>query len=647
MYVLIQSDNFNLMSGGSTFNSNRRQLQVPDSDPKMPTKKNNKKERNLFFRMSIVDYFRDPKSVKLRDRVNFKGEDRFDFIVDPSIAEAAATAAEGATVVSVVGRTNDVGEYQEYSGLFVPSEVVIKIINPKPECKYSVTVVSANKYTGSAKFVQVKYNEFGTRKLLYSWRPVFPGSYEVLVHEIIGVNHPTPLVDPGRYPIFIKEGPAAGAGLSLLEERIEGMPPCQSVPVTSVYSHWDGDWLGPEFKLADSLRTGWSFLPSRQTMNCKVETFSSEMITAIPQKKKIYILGRSVERGVFQSLIDLMLNTKEKERLSRSTIGTCWGRAMVSKGNLEIMYQDYRVNMFEDPTKPRFVECHNERIIKDPGTSFIHNATLLWEEIFNRDKSEWPDVIYMVTGLGFDFRGELNHQDFAHHLQYFVDHLPPKWKGAILLSDYTFSASTSISMVVPEQYQRYLHNVANLLDRLNDPRIRWFDGLGIAKEMRMYGQNGPDRVGDSQHFHHSCAEKSVVEPDFMTVVCSNITEMVAQVLLGHALGPKVEFVEQMTQKQINKGAKAKMRWCHACPHCMLPFSLIPFPEMECKDGPLDAINPNLLTPQGRYKECFEKGDQGNGAANKMTCPADCLETDFVASFKTESDTVFVRHCPLV
>ena len=65
----------------------------------------------------------------------------------------------------------------------------------------------------------------------------------------------------------------------------------------------------------------------------------------------------------------------------------------------QVMYQDYRVNMFEDPTQPRFLECHNDRLIKDPGTSFIHNATIVWEEIFAQDASEWPSVIFMVTGL--------------------------------------------------------------------------------------------------------------------------------------------------------------------------------------------------------------------------------------------------------
>lgn len=48
------------------------------------------------------------------------------------------------------------------------------------------------------------------------------------------------------------------------------------------------------------------------------------------EKTVIYILGTSRERGVFLSLVDLLLSAKEKKVLSESVIGKCWGRAVVT-----------------------------------------------------------------------------------------------------------------------------------------------------------------------------------------------------------------------------------------------------------------------------------------------------------------------------
>merc|ERR1712216_431375 len=118
------------------------------------------------------------------------------------------------------------------------------------------------------------------------------------------------------------------AARDFLNHRMQTMPPCQTVSNPHVYSHWDGDWLGPGLRMEDSIRTGWGFLPS-PSMNCKVETFSRELIEAIPTKKKIFILGRSVERGVFFSLMDVMLDGKEKAMVGESELAKCWGRASV------------------------------------------------------------------------------------------------------------------------------------------------------------------------------------------------------------------------------------------------------------------------------------------------------------------------------
>jgi len=433
------------------------------------------------------------------------------------------------------------------------------------------------------------------------------------------------LIQP-PFPILISEG-KPGLGMSLLEERIRSMRPCQTKDNLNIYSQWDGDWLGPDFDLHEQVRSGWSFLPSPR-MNCKLETFTKEMLQAIPEKKSIYILGRSVERGVFLSLVDMLLDFKEAEKLKDSVINKCWGRASVSKGNLEMMYQEFRVDAFEDPMEPRYIECHNENLVKQPGSSFIENATAVWEEVFNKDKSTWPSVVFLTTGLGSpQFL-------FEHHVVSFVHNLPPTWRGTLFLGDFQFSARAA-GLVTTHEYLEYLQEIRSLTRQLSDPRIRWIDGIGISKEMRMYGHNGQNHVARSQHFHHPCAGKDMA-------MCSNTTELVGQLLLSHALGPKEELMKQVkANKPMFKSSTPPATWCHACPKCMLPFHITPYPEMTCVTGAIEANTSNDA-------DCARPGEdvRGGPSAAGLMCPKDCLLSSVTSSFGTELDTVYVRQCPI-
>ncbi|KAL3803053.1 LOW QUALITY PROTEIN: hypothetical protein ACHAW5_008812 [Stephanodiscus triporus] len=288
-----------------------------------------------------------------------------------------------------------------HMSIFLPSEIMIEVLNPEPNCCYSVTILSHDLYTGSAmllaggKFTTDKCPS-GLREchLVYSWKPILPGRYDILVHKIDQSYHKTPLIQPPH--TFLVTELAAGVSLSMLEDRIMNMPPCQIRTENNVYSHWEGDWLGPNFQLENSIRTGWSFLPSSR-MGCKIEMFDLQALRSLPEKKSIYILGRSVERGIFLSLADIMLEENEKVHLKDSIVGKCWGRAAITKGDLKV---DFRSSQFEDPTEPPFIECNNDKLVKEAGSSFITNATKVWEEIFQQKESNWPSVVYIVTGYG-------------------------------------------------------------------------------------------------------------------------------------------------------------------------------------------------------------------------------------------------------
>merc|ERR1719296_365152 len=111
--------------------------------------------------------------------------------------------------------------------------------------------------------------------------------------------------------------------------------------------------------------------------------------------------------------------------------------------------------------------------------------------------------------------------------------------------------------------------------------------------------------------------------------CSNVTEVVAQTLIGHALGPKVEFVERVKQFDSHLvGANAKLETCTACPKSLRPFHLTPNPELSCSSGPLH--------PKARGEAVLREPPRA--------CPESCLSREPDWSFPSQSDTVYVRNC---
>ena len=300
-----------------------------------------KKQRHAPFIAALAE-FADPKSVVMKVK-----ERRSPAAAEEGPGGAGSDGGERGPTLRISPRSDE----PEPGARLFPAEVLIEVLDPRPGCRYSVTVESPLTYTGSAMLVAPP--PAGPQ---FSWTPTFADRYHVVVHELSSYGGVTPLIAPPQ-PVIIKEtGPAGGTGAAWLEERLANAPPCQTQQRMDLFSRWEGDWLGPEFGLEDlSLRTGWSFLPGPR-MGCRLETFTSEEIRSLPDRRSIYILGRSVERGVFLSLVDLMLDKAEKKHLNGSPIGKCWGRASVRKGNLEVrevpksVVPDYVYGRFSETT---------------------------------------------------------------------------------------------------------------------------------------------------------------------------------------------------------------------------------------------------------------------------------------------------------
>ncbi len=451
----------------------------------------------------------------------------------------------------------------------------IEIIQPKIDCVYSVTIMSPNKYKGVA---QLQSRDPLT--VVHTWEPIFPlEDYVVIVHELAPGyaqtgQKPTFPLHPGEITISVQEQQLGDRTSLSLNEWNEAPLCITCYDKIDALSTWDGTWVGPDMQLKfdwdlhrSSLRTGWRFLPSPE-MNCRIEVFSTEDLLSIPpgpdgKEKSIMVIGTSVMRGVFLSMADLLLPSGDKLVFHGSTIGKCWGRAQLKKGNLRLMYQDFRVGEFEKPGEigADLVECHNEEIAKE-GSNFLHNAYRVWDEVFE-DANKWPDTVFLLSGYGWGY----DNFDFESHTLYFVRHLPQAWRGTLIIADGQFSGAVVQHSV--EHFNVYQSDIRNMLATIDDSRVRWIDGVGVSKEMKMHTEKGSAHVAGSAHFHRRCTDRPEIFYEGNPIkVCSNITDIVAQLLLGYTLGPKRSFWSQVSQsKSHGVGKMHLLETCTACPLC--------------------------------------------------------------------------------
>jgi len=86
-------------------------------------------------------------------------------------------------------------------------------------------------------------------------------------------------------------------------------------------------------------RDGWVFQPK----HCVFDTFSYDDIMLLASLKEeptwLLVLGDSVHRGLFLSLVDMVLVKGQKRKIYSSAVQKCWGYADLRIGNLRLTYQ--------------------------------------------------------------------------------------------------------------------------------------------------------------------------------------------------------------------------------------------------------------------------------------------------------------------
>lgn len=162
----------------------------------------------------------------------------------------------------------------------------------------------------------------------------FPGSYLVYVEEVVLHNR-----DEGR-PIQNSPFNLTISGEPTL--AVDSLPVCGTDEKEDIEeAFWrSGTWLSSNIasQAHGVTRTGWVFQPK----SCVYDAFSHDdllKLADLEEETWLLVLGNSVFRGVFLTLVDMALGQGQKDDLARSSLQKCWGYADFRIGNLRVTYQ--------------------------------------------------------------------------------------------------------------------------------------------------------------------------------------------------------------------------------------------------------------------------------------------------------------------
>mmetsp|Transcript_34455 Transcript_34455/g.75407 ORF Transcript_34455/g.75407 Transcript_34455/m.75407 type:complete len:634 (-) Transcript_34455:262-2163(-) len=513
-----------------------------------------------------------------------------------------------------------------------PNSVQVRIMNAEPDTDYSVMAVSAGRFSKPGDLVSIT-NDADSKlpQQVYHLEFPFAGEYSLLVHKTYPFTSddrrkPSPLVPPSpRVSVNVAHDDCV---LNNRREKKTGLLPCQAVQ-HDLLTEWNGEWLGPRERVSSNgrMRSGWSFMP----MQCSLETFTTTDFVTISLsssgKTSIAVLGDSTDRGVFLSLVDMALQPEEKLEFATSNIGKCWGRASVQINSaLEIVYQDYRPKMIRSEEKPGTVTCHDEHIALASG--YRENRTAMIKELMHQQNP--PQVLLIQSGcrskhfLSVSASSKIDKTGPPECMtltREFCSLFPSDWNGTIYVS--TPYLNGFVRETPKKDLEHYWYALRWFSDYINDKRVRIIDLYQLASGMR-YNTESLDRIRRSQHQHRWCNETASG-----TQVCSNVTEALANLLIGRAVAPQGKHHWKQRQQAAGKHpVKQKVRICTDCPASLLPFHIKPKPDLTCTSGPLmhaDKVGPVWNTPP---------------------CPSECLKTMPTGGAKTQSGMVDIRVCDL-
>jgi hypothetical protein len=278
---------------------------------------------------------------------------------------------------------------------------------------------------------------------------------------------------------------------------------------------------------------------------------------------------------------------------------------------LRVSVVDDDKNQKEDPSR---IICHDENVAAYSG--MLTNATNMLHHLFGIEQ-EWPQVVLLNSGCG-DITYENKNFSSAlcmETLRFLIDAIPVAWNGTLYTIDQSsFSGKTPVLKKSGEL--QYVQNLGIFSTYIHDTRVRMLNIIGLSAAMRRYSQSSGGCLYGSQHYHRECKMGDIR-------VCSNVTDVVAQLLLGRAIAPTGR---DRWVRPIKTGSRSRLEICTDCPRTMLPFHIKPKPNLTCEYGPMTKA-----------------GVAGN-TWKPPSCPSECLRTDPVGQQVTQRGSVDVRDC---
>ncbi|CAM9645761.1 unnamed protein product [Scytosiphon promiscuus] len=489
----------------------------------------------------------------------------------------------------------------------------------------------------------------------------FPGDYLVHVEEVLAAEHGRgegrPIVG-SPFSLTITTDDSDGKSPAAPTLDVDSLPVCGSPEDAAkdvADTFWrPGTWLSSNVASPAHgvLRDGWVFQPK----TCVYDTFSHDDLVRLSALKDeptwILILGGSVQRGIFLTLVDMVLAKGQKDDLGRSAVQKCWGYADLQVGNIRLTYQDmrlYRILRVQDS-----VVCNNEKLVSGSTREFVRSTEqFLNSTVFGGGDGQGPSVVLAPPNL--IGKTSPNSPFWAtapkFSVEVIMNALPPGWRGKVLFAEHmdgfecrwternpTRTALEDVG-IAHEDREPLENDALGEIEYYQslDPRVTFLSMFPMYQAKLFENQNtvaGRRRYGGSVHFHY--ISKNVSSPEThggARMVQSTMTEMIANILIAKVVGTKAALYERMAAaasigtSRPSEAGEETFKLCWDCPSALFPVHVKAIPEPTCE---------NLTS--------LPATDSAGVVWDEDVCPDWCMEQKPVARAITESNVVDVREC---
>ena len=416
-----------------------------------------------------------------------------------------------------------------------------------------------------------------------------------------------------------------------------------------------GRWLGPSAPTQRpgghaTLRSGWTFW----LQDCFIPR-----VHLASSNRWIMVLGTSVDRGVFLSLVDQLLPSVRKKHFADSEMQKCWGYYDVSAGGLRLTYQDFRIHSeFLSTASTGFV-CNGDTILSPDTKMLAHNATtFLRDYVFRQNAGRWPDVIYSnslklwQTPLPNATLHSLALAT-AERVRPILSLIPKSWSGRWVINTLESTLrcppvltnamlSESVLATIANDPQRssrrdnfeHILRAAQHQMKAIDERIQLTTTWPMYKAKLDETETGSKDLLGSLHHHKLCGK-----PGAEVRVCSDVTEFLSLLLLHIAdTVPRSSGRPNLSGGVIGGSGFASsqlppdrsLQLCADCPESIVPVHIRPVPEPSCTTTsvlPRDTTTHHVWPTSG-----------------SAVCPRWCMETIPPRNKPTQHGIVEELYC---